>query len=829
MAHIKYLSNRAYISGNLKEILCRFEMYRYNFICAPTGYGKSMVCKTFFKNYPAYTVLWIDANSSKEIFWNNFCNVVKILNPSYAAMFKNIGFPDSEEDVNTIINYLSMINQEKNSVLVIIDNFDEMLDDNISRILAASYSSCAIGIKYLFLVRKLTNQNIINMIAKGNALSITKKELAFSQEDIEDYFRLNEIVIDKDTSNNIFNKTLGWPYIVYLYKEAYKSKSASIDEVMDKAIFFIENNIWLKLNKGERDFLADMSVFDNFTLSQCIRQTSLDEKKCLEYLNSITFIDYDVHSRKYRFNPIFDNFILRILEEKTVDEIRNITLRAADSNLDDGDYFNAMVMYSKSKEYQKIYLSHVDFVKIYPYIIKNNKDVFTDIANHYWDIKKEGNYDFSIIICFSMLLLNVNNMVHTLLTDIETDINNDPCLSEAERISYIAELQYIRAFTNYNDFEKMNTSFNQISSITKSPVSIIAGNYPFNFDCPSIISLYHREAGCLDKEMSMLEQCAPEYYRITNGHGKGFEAVMKAEVLYNRGELDSAEILCHKAIYMADSRNQYGIYIAANYILANIALHRGLNDEYKEYTGNIREIAVKDNLKSMSLGKMTDICMACIYCNIDEKDKIASWLKDEKTIEDTVNFFSLSFVNSFYSKYLILTGDYHHFLGISGQLLGLNKLFSYVVPMIYTYIFLAIANNENGDTDKAHKFMLEALNLAVKDRLHMPFVYNYSLIEDILNETAVNKELSSFIKGIARLSKGYEKGVRAIKKAGHILADYGLTSREADVAKLAAQRLSNKEIAEQLFIAESTVKSNMKVIFNKLQINSRSELKKFFE
>ena len=60
-------------------------------------------------------------------------------------------------------------------------------------------------------------------------------------------------------------------------------------------------------------------------------------------------------------------------------------------------------------------------------------------------------------------------------------------------------------------------------------------------------------------------------------------------------------------------------------------------------------------------------------------------------------------------------------------------------------------------------------------------------------------------------------------------ADYGLTVRESDVAKLAAKRYSNKEIAEHLFIAESTVKSNMKVIFNKLQINSRAELKNFFE
>ena len=51
MAHIKNLSNRAYISGSLKDKLSRFEMYRYSFIYAPTGYGKSKVIRTFFKNY----------------------------------------------------------------------------------------------------------------------------------------------------------------------------------------------------------------------------------------------------------------------------------------------------------------------------------------------------------------------------------------------------------------------------------------------------------------------------------------------------------------------------------------------------------------------------------------------------------------------------------------------------------------------------------------------------------------------------------------------------------------------------------------------------------
>ena len=84
-------------------------------------------------------------------------------------------------------------------------------------------------------------------------------------------------------------------------------------------------------------------------------------------------------------------------------------------------------------------------------------------------------------------------------------------------------------------------------------------------------------------------------------------------------------------------------------------------------------------------------------------------------------------------------------------------------------------------------------------------------------ETVVGHDNQGFIRNVIKISKGYEKGVKSIKKAGHALADYGLTVRESDVAKLAAQRFSNKEIAEQLFSAKGTVKANMKVIFNKLK------------
>ena len=182
MAHIKNLSNRAYISGSLKDKLSRFEMYRYSFIYAPTGYGKSKVIRTFFKNYPGYTVLWIDAESSREIFWDNFCNAVKMFDNTLAAAFKKIGFPDPDNAINEVINLLSIMNSEKFSALLVIDNFDNIFDDNMCRIFAASYLSTAVGLRYAFILKKLTNQSIINLITRMMRWESQKKILHFHRK-----------------------------------------------------------------------------------------------------------------------------------------------------------------------------------------------------------------------------------------------------------------------------------------------------------------------------------------------------------------------------------------------------------------------------------------------------------------------------------------------------------------------------------------------------------------------------------------------------------------------------------------------------------------------
>ncbi len=50
-----------------------------------------------------------------------------------------------------------------------------------------------------------------------------------------------------------------------------------------------------------------------------------------------------------------------------------------------------------------------------------------------------------------------------------------------------------------------------------------------------------------------------------------------------------------------------------------------------------------------------------------------------------------------------------------------------------------------------------------------------------------------------------------------------LSQRELEVLQLIAQGLSNREISERLFLALDTVKGHNRRIFDKLQVQSRTE------
>lgn len=57
-----------------------------------------------------------------------------------------------------------------------------------------------------------------------------------------------------------------------------------------------------------------------------------------------------------------------------------------------------------------------------------------------------------------------------------------------------------------------------------------------------------------------------------------------------------------------------------------------------------------------------------------------------------------------------------------------------------------------------------------------------------------------------------------------VLIQRGLSNREAEVAELVTKGLSNKEVANQLFVTEKTVKFHLTNIYKKMNVKSRAQL-----
>lgn len=55
------------------------------------------------------------------------------------------------------------------------------------------------------------------------------------------------------------------------------------------------------------------------------------------------------------------------------------------------------------------------------------------------------------------------------------------------------------------------------------------------------------------------------------------------------------------------------------------------------------------------------------------------------------------------------------------------------------------------------------------------------------------------------------------------LAELGITRRELEILELIANGLSNREIAEQLFVSENTVKTHSSRLFDKLSARRRTQ------
>jgi len=151
----------------------------------------------------------------------------------------------------------------------------------------------------------------------------------------------------------------------------------------------------------------------------------------------------------------------------------------------------------------------------------------------------------------------------------------------------------------------------------------------------------------------------------------------------------------------------------------------------------------------------------------------------------------------------------------------LNQLNDFLIPIhnkqfqINVLALQAIHHDTIGEKSAALDKLTTALNLAEPSGFIRLFAdlgpQMFGLLKQLVRQNVA-------LDYIGQILAAFREDERAVGPEAE-----PLTNRELDVLELLAQRLSNKEIAEKLFISGETIKSHLQNIFQKLEVSKRRE------
>jgi len=129
----------------------------------------------------------------------------------------------------------------------------------------------------------------------------------------------------------------------------------------------------------------------------------------------------------------------------------------------------------------------------------------------------------------------------------------------------------------------------------------------------------------------------------------------------------------------------------------------------------------------------------------------------------------------------------------------------------------------NGEKDKAVQLLVDALTLAEPGGFIRLFVDEGRPMAQLLSEaTGMVPDYTGKLLAVFEAEEQKSEGTSSLPPPAQALIE-PLSRRELEVLHLMAQGLSNQEMSERLFLALDTVKGHNRKIFDKLQVQRRTE------
>jgi len=825
MSKVKvYNTKSLYFSERITKAMHKILDHPLTIVEAPMGYGKTTAVREYL-NKAGVSVLWQRVyDSSASSFWQSFGRLFRELDDDRSQSLVRLGFPGDGGSMQEALKLIGELELPAKTVLII-DDYHLIDSPGLNRFIELLVENEIANLHIVLTTRFTKFQNLDELALKGYLLHITKETLELMPKEIAGYYRGCGITLKDTEADRLYSVTEGWISALYLFMlefiaEGSYTPAKNIHKILEKAVY-------APLADEIKDFLLTMCIFDSFTHEQAVHMwgEGNTSKFLAEITNKNTFVKYDSRSKSYQMHNIFTGFLKEVLAGKEMSYKQDLYQKAAQWYLKTGDYLTARRYFYVCGDFDQLLLA-LEEDGSNNFTIENKELLKKYMAECPRAVKARHHYAV-LIFALHLFIHNEHALFEQVCREFSNNIEMDENLEDSFRSRMLGEFELLLSFAAYNDIKNMSAHHRKACELLNRPTSIYDSKPNWTFGSPTVLYLYYRESGKLAEHVKDLKEALPYYYRLTEGHGSGAEYVMEAEGFFNRGDFENAEISVYKAWHKAQANMEASIAICAVFLQIRLAFMQGDFARMLELLHKLRNDMTSN--KEYHNIHTVEICEGSIYSYLDQKDKIPVRLLEGDFNNIRLRFPAFGVFNIIYGRVLLLKGEFLKLIGSAEHFIGIASVFSNLLGHIYTYIYLAAANQKIFREAEALSNLKQALEIAMPDRIYMPFVENCDYIAPLLEKLAGE---GSYREDIARILALYETYRRSKEQIilEHFTAEKPkLTQREMEIARLAAAGITNSEIGKRLHISANTVKMALKSIYAKLSINNRTLLEQHLD
>ena len=811
----KWNLNTIYISERLQESLRPISRCAMTTVVAPMGYGKTTAVNWYLGERAKAETLHIIRisvySANLAIFWK-----------STQEAFARAGFPFLREypcptdaaGGGLLVDDLCHALAGEAPCYLFIDDFHLLTDKRASLFLCMLANRLPINVHLIVASRDrfLPAAEAVRLGAR--VYQIGTEQLRLNHTELAVYAHRCGTELSDAQVESLLYSSEGWFSAVYLNLRTLSERGVLPSRHSDIYATFTAAMID-PLPEKQREFLAVMGLADEFTVEMAQAVTGdADAEQLLSMLTEQNaFVTRLPDGMSYRFHHMMKACAERSFLTMAQETQRLYWERFGLWYEQHRQYLHAIAAYQKSENYDALLRVIRSDAGI---LLASLKPAVVLDALDKCPAETLKAYPFAILVLMRRMFTwrQIPKMLE-LKALLLTAIEEHPELSAEERGNLLGECDLILSFLCYNDIRAMSRLHRSASAQMSRPAISIQSSGGWTFGSPSVLMMFYRAPGALESALAEMDECMPHYYKVTNHHGQGAETIMRAEALFCQGRFTDAHIELERAYAQIRESGQVNMALCCDFLSWRLSLHADVEQRYT-FAERCADLLRYHDASWINLWNATS---AYYHALRGETDKIPEVFSQHCLSDINMLAPGKPMMEMIENQVYLAQGAYAKVVGRSAGLLAVCEAMHYALVALHVRVQTAAAYARLGKPEEARAELKKALSDAEPDGFVMPFVENYGFVQPLLAQE-IKSELIAKIAGL-----GEAAGARSAASA-RPAAFAALTPREFEIVELMTQRLSNREIAERLYLSEGSVKQYVNQIYSKLHIEGDTRTKR---